>query len=159
MDTVIEPGPRSGLRVLALLGALVVAALIVGVAVSVDRSPRSFKPGTPEAVVQEYVGHILAGRVPQAAALFTDPERCAAALAQAPSANDTRAHLVNTTLLDNTAYVVIRFETESDSLFIDDSFGWQATFALERAGAEWKLLQAPWPNSMCGVPLSPVRQL
>lgn len=152
MVTTIESKPRSGARVLAVLGALVVAALIIGLAVSGTRSSRSFEPGTPEAVVQEYVGHVFAARMAEALALLKDPEQCAPAFGGPFIPVDQRADLVSSTksASGNLAYVVLRFEHDDDSLFQRDPTPWQVRFTLERTDEGWRLIQPSWPVPQCG---------
>ncbi|MFN0028741.1 MAG: hypothetical protein ACKV2O_16395 [Acidimicrobiales bacterium] len=152
MVTTVEPKSRSGARVLVVLGVLVVGTLIVAAAVSINRSPSSAVPGTPEEVVQQYVEHVLAGRIAQAADLFDNPRGiCATALAQTPTPRGTRVDLVTTSFSGDVAYVIVRVETEEDSPFGDGATEQRATFVLRHNTGQWKLVQATWPMHICGV--------
>ncbi len=94
----------------------------------------------------------MAARIPQAAALFENPSGlCATALAQTQPPSNTRAHLVTTSLSGDFAYVIIRLETEEDSLFGHGATDQRATMVLRRNAGQWKLVQATWPMRICGV--------
>ena len=148
----MESKGRSGAVVLAVLGALVAAALIIGLAVSAERSSPSFGTGAPEAVVQEYVRHVLAGRMSEALALLKNPERCAESFASVSMPADVRADLISSTRSSSGdfAYVGVRFEGSTNGLLEEPDNGWQVTFALEQTEGGWKLLQPTWPVSICG---------
>ncbi len=154
MTTTVASKPRSGGRVLAVLGAVVVASLIIGWAVSESRSSRSYEPGTPEAVVQEYVGHVLAGRMSEALLLLKNPGLCQWSFAGVHVPDGLRADLISSTVSESGdfAYVGLRFEQDNDGLLDPGDNSWQVTFALERTEVGWRLISPTWPAPICGMP-------
>jgi hypothetical protein len=138
-------------RVLAVLvGAVAVLAVIAGVVVA-HRSTPVVNPGTPEAVVQEYLTAVLAGDYPAAAATLSTRSRCDArdvAAAYVPS--PVRVVLVRSAIDGDVAVVTVDVtEGAVDDLFGASGYTHTERITLERDSGTWLILGSAWLLSSC----------
>ncbi len=139
-------------RVLAVLvGAIAVLAVIAGVVVAHRPTP-TLDPGTPEAVVQEYLRAVLAGDYPAAAATLSPRSGCDArdvAAAYVPS--PVRVVLVRSAIDGDVAVVTVDVtEGAADDLFGASGYTHTERITLERDAGQWLILGSSWLLSSCG---------
>ncbi|WP_353814531.1 hypothetical protein [Agromyces sp. SYSU T00266] len=143
-----RPRPdRALVVILAVLGALVVIALVV---VFTRGEPEQLDATTPEGVVQQYSAAVIDGD--EAAAMeFLVPE-LADECVRMPSAEPAgiRVTLVDTTERDDTADVdVLVVATYGDGPFGSSEYEERGVFDLVRVDGEWRIESTPWPLTIC----------
>ncbi len=139
-------------RVLAVLvGAIAVLAVIAGVVVA-HRSTPALEPGTPEAVVQEYLTAMLAGDYPAAVDTLSPRSGCDArdvAAAYVPS--PVRVVLVRSAVDGDVAVVTVEVtEGAADDLFGASGYAHTERITLARDAGRWLILGSSWLLSSCG---------
>lgn len=139
-------------RVLAVLvSAVAVLAVIAGVVVAHRPTP-TLEPGTPEAVVQEYLTAVLAGDYPAAAATLSTRSGCDARdVAAAYVPNPVRVVLVRSTIDADVAVVTVEVtEGTADDLLGASGYTHTERITLERDAGQWLILGSSWLLFSCG---------
>lgn len=132
------------------LGMLVIAAAVVAVV----RQPASFEPGTPEAVVQQYLEAVIAEEPEAAWALLTPrlQARCTVDDLERRSYRRDRGRivLVDSSVRDETARIQLKFTAAfSDGAFGIDEYSHQERFDLRLVDGKWRISESPWPFYWC----------
>lgn len=138
----------------AILGILIVASIVVAVL----QSEAEFAPGSPEAIVQDYL-RSLAEDDFQAAYDALSPElreRCSIEdmvgrrNSRRWQLEEKRMTLESVRTLDQTTFVTVRVtELRGGGLFGPSEYSFEVTFTLRRFGENWKFSQNPWPSFDC----------
>jgi hypothetical protein len=144
---------KSGPDRVLLIGAIVVAVIVVGAAlVALTRSePATLDPSTPEGTAQRYVQAILDGDTVTAESLLLE-EDCD--VGPRHYADETvRARLVDSTTTGDTAVVNIELTfSGGDPLFGGYGYTESAQIELKSTDDGWKVDPDSWPYYPCEVP-------
>ena len=141
-------------RLLVWMGAGLAVLVIVAAIVVAFRSPAHFEPGTPEAVVQEYIEAVLDEDAAAARELLTQAMQSRCQLSDLERryirAEQSRILLVDSSIEDNEA----RVELEFTAAYGDDPFdiyesSFKEKFKLRDVDGEWRIASAPWPYYRC----------
>ncbi|MBC7291689.1 MAG: hypothetical protein H5T83_10235 [Actinotalea sp.] len=133
-----------------LVGIVVAVVLLGGVIawVASRRTPEVFAPGTPEAVVQEFLGAALDRDDEKVLAMLSDESCTLEDLARAWVPESARIVLVDSTVRESSATVRIEVTEAGDLL----GGGWshEEVVGLTRDGATWLVRPSSWPYYDCG---------
>jgi len=141
-------------RLLLWMGAgLLALVVIAGVAVAL-RSPAVFEPGSPEAVVQQYVEAVLDEDSESAWALLTPSaqRRCDLEDLQGRyiRGEQSRIVLIDSAIDDTDASVELQFSAaHGDSPFDIYEYSFEEKFKLRDVDGAWRIAAAPWPFYRC----------
>lgn len=130
---------------------VVLGAAILLVATGPD--PSRFERGTPERVVQEFVGAILDGERARARALLAPGMRVgdrACDLADAGTGADARVVLVRSVVDGDRAVVTVAISGITGfGLLGPEEATVRDDFVLRRWNGAWQLTAVPWPFATC----------
>lgn len=141
---------RAGLVLAVVVGVLVLLAVVAGV-VSATRDGAELPPGSPEAVVQDYVARVYDDDPDGAAELLDPADGCTADhLAEAYADDAARVVLRDVRVDGARATVRLDFVHGTDGPF-DSEWTREETFRLSRTddGAPWRITGEPWPMHGC----------
>ena len=144
---------KSGPDRVLLIGAIVVAVIVVGAAlVALTRSePAMLDPATPEGTAQRYVQAVLDGNHATAESLLLDDD-CDVG-PRYYGDQTVRARLIDSTTTGDTAVVDIELAfSGGDPLFGGYGYTESAQIELESTGEGWKVDPDSWPYYPCEVP-------
>lgn len=134
---------------LAVVVAVIVAAALVTVVLS-GRHTADFEPGTPEAVVQDYVDAVLDRDAEAAVRLLAPGSPCDVEdIDRAYIDDDVRVTLRDVEVSGTAARVDVSITAGSGGL-IPAQWTQEATFRLVRTDGDWRITGAPWPLFECG---------
>ena len=141
-------------RLLVWMGIGLVALVAVAAIVVALRSPASFEPGTPEAVVQEYVNAVLDEDSEAAFALLTPNAQRRCQLEDLEDryvrGEQSRIVLVDSEITEDTATVELEFNAASgDSPFDIYQYSFEQRFKLRDVEGEWRIASSQWPFYRC----------
>lgn len=142
---------RAGKVLAVVVGVLVLLAVVAGV-VSATRDRADLPPGSPEAVVQDYVAAVYDGDVDAAAAHLAADSGCTVEdLGQAFAEPATRVVLRDSRIDGDRATVRLDFVRGGDGPF-QGEWTQEEAFRLARSdgSADWAITGAPWPMYGCG---------
>jgi len=127
-----------------LLPLAAVAAVVILVAIGLNREPAEFDPDTPEGTVQAYIAALVEGDF-ETAASFWSEEGCApSSIEPTRGAPDISATLIRADEGDDEATVVIQI-TENVSDPVSGIYEYQEWFSLVRRADAWQIRQPSWP--------------
>lgn len=134
-------------RVVGVIAGLVVLLAVIAAVLSETRRPDLPDPGTPAAVVLDYLDAIVTGDAERAAALL-DPELdCTAEqVAGSRTAGGLRATVLSTDTDGSKSVVQVQIDETGELL---DSWSHNERFQLRRTGSSWLLTGNPWPVYEC----------
>jgi hypothetical protein len=137
--------------VLAVVVGVIVVLGAAAAVFSATQSGASYRRGTPEATVQDYLGAVFDGDSDGAARHLAPTSGCDARdLDQVVVDRSTRVHLVSVKVEADTA----RVEVAVDRSGTDGPFAVgeteDHTYHLTRTGGAWLLDAVPWPLYDCG---------
>ena len=141
-------------RLLVWMGAGLLALLAVAAIAVALRSPANFEPGSPEAVVQEYVNAVLDEDSEAAFALLTPSAQRRCKLEDLEDryirGEQSRIVLVDSEITGDTATVELEFTAASgDSPFDIYEYSFEQRFKLRDVDGAWRLSAAQWPFYRC----------
>jgi hypothetical protein len=138
-------------RVALLIGGVLVAVALIVVVIWVAARPaRTYDPGTPEGVVQEYVAAVLDRDAATAAGLLSATSSCTVAdFDRATVPTGTGVELINTQVRGTTAAVRIRVGVQDAGDPFGGTSGEEYVLRLARTNATWRLDGIPWPLWIC----------
>lgn len=144
----MHPAPN---RVLAVLvGGVVLLAVVAGIVVA-NRETPTLDPGSPEAVVQEYLEAVADADYPAAAELVAPSSGCdAGTLSMAYVEQSGRIVLTDTTVDGDVAIVTLDVtDGAGDDPFGGEGYTHTERITLERVDGTWALAASPWLLSLC----------
>ena len=137
-------------RVLAIVAGLVVLVAVVAAVVAANRQPVTYDRGTPQGVVQSYLGAVVAGDHAEAAGYLAPGGPCDVVDLDRSSVPDgIRVVLRDTKVDGDRAQVMVDVVTTSGDLFGGSEYSEPQTFRLGRTGQEWRVQGVPWPMYDC----------
>ena len=137
---------RSGI-VLGIIVAVIVVIVAVALVFALQ-GPEQFDPGTPEATVQGYLQAVI-DEDQTAAARFLVPDlakRCGSDLDRIRHyPRSFRAVVADTRPFGDQILITVEISEGSGAGLFSDSYTFDETLVLEKAGDEWLIAQVPWP--------------
>lgn len=151
----VAPGGRASKLPLLIMGAVVTLAVLVTVAIVAFPRTESFEPGSPEAVVQQFIEAGLDDDETSALDLLTSSARrsCVSEFDDRQSSpayfgDELRAILQSTTIDGDDATVDIEFRrSNADDPFDSTTRTFESRYTLIRVGDEWQVDRAGWPSA------------
>ena len=157
--TTSEAGPEapeapSSRGPLLWIGATLIGLVAITVILLVVRSPAEFEPGTPEAVVQDYLQAVLDGDTSTALELLAADSDCSRDdfIRFRDEATNVRITLTDTTDLGDEALVDVRIRYDDVGLDELSSYDLDESFTLLAEDGDWRITGAPWPLFFCERP-------
>lgn len=151
----------------ATLGLLFIASVVV----TFTQDEASFNPGSPEAVVQDYLNALdsedfesaYQALSPELRAECAVDEMFGGRIAWNQDVIDGRITLEDTQELGDTTFVTVKIARLSGGgLFGPSEYDFEERFALKQFDGRWKFSQEPWPFPGCArgdlIPTPPTRQ-
>lgn len=153
MSSDSHEGPTGRTQLLWIGGGLAVLALLT-IALLALREPTNFEPGTPEAVVQDYLQAVLDGDERSAVAFFASGSACAADdFTNRRDVTNVRITLLETETFANAeAAVDVRIRFDEPGLDVITPYDIDERFDLVIESREWRITGTPWPLFFCGGP-------
>ena len=128
--------------------------LIASVAVTLTQDEADFEPGSPEAVVQDYLSALDSGDFTAAYDAFSSELRAECEMDEMfgrsafpdERLEDRRVTLEDTRELDDTVFVTVKMASLSGGgLFGPSAYDFEERFTLKQFDGVWKFSQEPWP--------------
>ena len=135
-----------------VLGIVVAAIVVVAlIAVFAMKEPTAdLDKGSPEGVVQQYLGSVTDGDFNQAMAYLASDSKCTIEdFDRAYIQDSVRISLSDTTSTATSAKVSVTIETSNGDPF-GGSYAETQTFRLVKEDSGWKITGIPWPTYECG---------
>ena len=135
-----------------VLGIVVAAIVVVAlIAVFAMKEPTAeLDKGSPEGVVQQYLGSVTDGDFSQAMAYLASDSKCTIEdFDRAYIQDSVRISLSDTTSTATSAKVSVTIETSNGDPF-GGSYAETQTFRLVKEDSGWKITGIPWPTYECG---------
>ncbi len=141
----------SSRRQLAWIGGGLAAVVVLTLVVLAVRSPAEFEPGSPEAVVQDYLQAVLAGDERTAATFFAEDSNCTRDdFDHRDRTSNVRITLIDSEVFaDDEATVEVRIRFDEGALDTLSSYDLDETFFLVREAGDWRITNSPWPLFFC----------
>ncbi|NND03380.1 MAG: hypothetical protein HKN91_11390 [Acidimicrobiia bacterium] len=141
-------------RLLVWMGVGLVALVALAAAVVALRSPATFEPGSPEAVVQEYVNAILDEDLNAALALLTPAARASCDIEDLEDhyirGEQSRIVLIDSEIDGSDATVELEFNAATgDNPFDLYEYSFEQKFKLRQIDGAWRLSATEWPFYRC----------
>lgn len=141
---------RAGLVLAIAVALLVLLAVVAGVLAATRPAPQ-LTAGSPEATVQDYLQHVHAHELEDAAALLSAESGCTVThLEDAYVDRGARIVLRDTRVEGDTARVRVDLVHDEGGLFGGGGWTSEETFELVRDGDRWAVSGTPWPMGFCG---------
>jgi hypothetical protein len=136
-------------RVLGIVvAAIVIVALIVVLAVKEPTA--ELDQGSPEGVVQQYLGSAIDKDFSKAMEYLASDSKCTIEdFDRAYIQDSVRISLSDTTSTATSAKVSVTIETSNGDPF-GGTYGENQTFQLVKEDSGWKIAGIPWPTYECG---------
>lgn len=141
-------------RVLLVIGGVLVVFVVVAGTLTLLRGPAMFEPGTPEAVVQEYIEAILDDDVDAAWDLLGPDmqRRCEPEDLEPRYSRSNRGGivLIDVSQREDTATVELEFNVSyGDEPFDLYESSYRQRFGLRKVDEAWRISDVPWPFDWC----------
>ncbi|WP_153396364.1 hypothetical protein [Ornithinicoccus halotolerans] len=137
-------------RVLALVVGLVLAVAVAAAVVAANRPTTTVEPGTPEAVVQDFLTAVVDGDR-EAALSYLDPElNCDERALEHAGDEQARVTLLESEVDGDEARVVVSVSQGSSGPFETGEYSREETYRLLRTEDGWRISDdVGWPVYGC----------
>lgn len=137
-------------RVLALVVGLVLVLAVAAAVVAANRPTPSVEPGSPEAVVQDFLTAVVEGDE-EAALSYLDPDlNCDERSLEHVRDEQARVALLESEVDGDEARVVVSISQGSSGPFETGEYSREETYRLLRTGDGWRITDdVSWPLYGC----------